>query len=124
MNGYRIAEARKAKGMSQSELGLLVGVSQQAISKYESPKGDIDGEVLIALSAALDVSISYLLGLDEPARVENQYTLSNDERLLIECYRACLPEGRSAILTTARALRDSAKEQKVNSRLLDKVVNQ
>lgn len=67
MNGERIAAARKAKGMSQRRLGELVGVSQQAISKYESPNGDIDGDTLISLAAALGVTISYLLGLtDEP----------------------------------------------------------
>ena len=34
--GERIASLRKEKGMSQEGLGELVGVSRQAVSKWES----------------------------------------------------------------------------------------
>ena len=50
MDGKRIAAARKAKGWSQEKLGQMIGLSQQAIAKYEGPRGDISGETLLQLS--------------------------------------------------------------------------
>ena len=61
--GYRIAEARSAKGWSQAELAKKIGTTQQQIARYESSENDVKASVLIKLSNALDVTISYLLGL-------------------------------------------------------------
>lgn len=134
MNGERIAAARKAKGMSQRRLGELVGVSQQAISKYESPNGDIDGDTLISLAAALGVTISYLLGLtDEPgptqvyeAKGDHIYTVDNlttDEKHLVELYRQCTPEYRRMLIASARSFRDSSQVSVGGSELYEDVVN-
>lgn len=61
--GYKIAEARLAKGWSQTELAKKIGTTQQQIARYESNENDVKASVLIKLSNALDVTISYLLGL-------------------------------------------------------------
>lgn len=63
MYGYKIAEARNAKGWSQAELARRIGTTQQQIARYESGENDVKSSVIIKLSAALDVTISYLLGL-------------------------------------------------------------
>lgn len=54
MDGKRIAAARNAKGWSQKYLGQKIGVSQQAIAKYEGPSGDVSGEKLLQLSEVPD----------------------------------------------------------------------
>lgn len=64
MTTYKIAEARMAKGWSQQELADKVGTSQQNIQRYEAGARDIKSSTLIKLSAALDVTISYLLGME------------------------------------------------------------
>lgn len=61
--GYKIAEARSAKGWSQAELAKRIGTTQQQIARYESSENDVKASVLIKMSNALDVTISYLLGL-------------------------------------------------------------
>lgn len=61
---YKIAEARIAKGWSQKELASKVGTSQQQIARYESGDYDVKANVLIKLSSALGVTISYILGID------------------------------------------------------------
>lgn len=61
--GYRIAEARQAKGWSQAQLAKKIGTTQQQIARYESNENDVKASILIKLSNALDVTISYLLGL-------------------------------------------------------------
>ena len=64
MNSYKIAEARVAKGWSQQQLADAIGATQQTIQRYESGARDIKSSVIIKLSAALGVTISYLLGLE------------------------------------------------------------
>lgn len=66
--GYKIAEARLAKGWSQTELAKKIGTTQQQIARYESNENDVKASVLIKLSNALDVTISYLLGLTGTAQ--------------------------------------------------------
>lgn len=67
MNGYKIAEARIAKGWSQQDLADKLGTTQQTIQRYESGARDIKSSVLVKLSAALGVTISYLLGMENAA---------------------------------------------------------
>ena len=59
--GEKLKEARKEAGLTQEELASKLSVSRQAITKWESGKGMPDVENLKAISAALDVSIDYLL---------------------------------------------------------------
>lgn len=71
MSGYKIAEARIAKGWSQQELADRMETTQQTIQRYESGARDIKSSVLIKLSAVLDVTISYLLGLENASLPNN-----------------------------------------------------
>lgn len=71
MYQYKIAEARMAKGWSQQDLANAVGISQPAIQRYETGARDIKSSMLIKLSSALGVTISYLVGLsDEPLETD------------------------------------------------------
>ena len=57
----RIAELRKERGLTQEQLGQLVGVSAQAVSKWEKG-GAPDVELLPALADRLGVTIDTLFG--------------------------------------------------------------
>lgn len=61
---YKIAEARMAKGWTQSDLAKKIGTTQQQIARYESDDNDVKGGALVKISQALGVTISYLLGMD------------------------------------------------------------
>lgn len=65
MAGYRIAEARISKGWTQSELADKIGTTQQQIARYESGANDVKSSVLIKMSNAMGVTISYLLGVND-----------------------------------------------------------
>jgi transcriptional regulator with XRE-family HTH domain len=71
--GKRIKQARLAKGLKQHELGRLSGVSESAVSQWESGRiKQIMGPTLRKLASALKVSIDWLLeGEDAPARAED-----------------------------------------------------
>ena len=57
----RVAELRRERGLTQEQLGQLVGVSAQAVSKWEKG-GAPDVELLPALADRLGVTIDELFG--------------------------------------------------------------
>lgn len=63
----RMQSLRKTKGISQEELADIVGVSRQAVSKWESEQSTPDVEKIILLSDYFDVTTDYLLRGVEPA---------------------------------------------------------
>lgn len=63
----RVLLARKTKGLSQEDLAELVGVSRQAVSKWETGEAMPDMEKLIALCHALELDMEYLALGKEPA---------------------------------------------------------
>ncbi len=62
--GERIAKARKAKKLSQEDLGERLGLSGQAVSTWERDEYLPDTKNLIALADALDVTLDSLLRED------------------------------------------------------------
>ncbi len=56
-----LKEFRKAKNLSQEQLALKLGLTMQAVSKWECGLSYPDVEVLIALSDILEVSVDRLL---------------------------------------------------------------
>lgn len=59
--GKFIAEARKAKGLTQTELADKIGVTDKAVSRWERGRGFPDISLLEPLAGALDVSILELM---------------------------------------------------------------
>ncbi|WP_044737254.1 helix-turn-helix domain-containing protein [Geobacillus kaustophilus] len=78
----RLRMLRKAKGLTQEELGRKVNVTKVSISGYESGNRTPDMDTLKALADALDVSIDYLLGRDniQPADTTLPALTEKDER--------------------------------------------
>lgn len=65
--GERIKEARKARGMTQTELAEKIGVKFSAIHKYENGLVvNLKRDTIAALADALDVSPSWLMCMDDP----------------------------------------------------------
>ena len=65
--GGRIQADRKAAGLSQEALGERLGVSRQAVSKWEADAAVPELENLIAMSRIFGVTIGALLGVEPPA---------------------------------------------------------
>ena len=63
----RIQSLRKAKGITQEQLADAVGVSRQAVSKWEAEQSVPDLERVVAMAEYFDVTTDYLLRGIEPA---------------------------------------------------------
>ena len=57
----RIQQLRKAKGISQEELADRIGVSWQAVSKWESEQSLPEIDKIIIMSDFFEVTTDYLL---------------------------------------------------------------
>ncbi len=62
--GRKIKEFRVKKGITQEELGSLVGVTTQAVSKWERG-GTPDAELLPDIARVLGVSIDALFDMEQ-----------------------------------------------------------
>ena len=59
--GNLISKLREEKGLSQSELGSLLGVTNKAVSRWENGRGYPDTSLLLKLSDVLGITVDELL---------------------------------------------------------------
>ena len=63
--GRKIAESRKSLHLTQSGLAARVGVTAQAVSKWEQGRSCPDIAILDEIADALGISLFELLGMEE-----------------------------------------------------------
>lgn len=95
--GQRIAQKRRELGLSQEQLGQEMGVSRQAIYKWESDAAMPEIDKLIALSRRFGVSVGWLLGEEEAPEAEapDGEPLTEEQIRLIEKLVAAYQPPRS-----------------------------
>lgn len=69
----RIKNLRKQSGMSQESMGERIGVSRQAITKWENGTGVPDVSNLIAIAELFQVSLDELLSGEKRERKQSDY---------------------------------------------------
>ena len=79
--GKTIAELRKAKGWTQVELAEKLGVSDKAVSKWESEGGYPEITQLPVLASIFDITIDFLLTGKNPTIISLD-DMDNDKRLI------------------------------------------
>lgn len=82
----RLQELRKKAGYSQEQLAEMLGISRQAISKWESGQGKPDIDNLTKLTEIYAVSADYLLSGHKPdatASAPEKKPLSKEARVTI-----------------------------------------
>lgn len=68
--GEKIQKLRKEAGLSQEELSYQLGVSRQAVSKWERDNGYPETEKIVRMSRLFNVSLDYLLNDDDLQKTE------------------------------------------------------
>ncbi len=85
----QIAALRKAKGLTQSELGERLGVSFQAVSKWERAETLPDIGLLVDLAGILETSVDNILtGGEKIINYKGKISVA-DMRKGIECIEKC-----------------------------------
>ncbi len=94
----RIYELRSKKGLSQTELAKLAGVSQRSISRWENDEVAIPLDKAVNVANALGCDLGDLTGIS-PAP---ESVLTGIEEELVELFRNAGPDGQDLIMQLAR----------------------
>lgn len=94
--GYRIKEARERLGLTQTELGSIVGVTGSAITNYEKETSHPKEQIIYKLMETLNVDANYLFqdAVHLPKK-ENDITLTEYEH--IKKYRVLDEHGKEMV---------------------------
>lgn len=103
--GERVRRARKARGLTQTELGGALGVTFQQIQKYERGVNRISSSALVLIARALGVAPAELMGVDDAPRSTLDLSLPEGTDDLLRSYRDIRsPQLRRAVLALASRL--------------------
>lgn len=107
----KIIDLRKKAGLSQEELAEQLGVSRQAVSKWEGAQSTPDLERIIKLSQIFGVSTDYLVKdeIEAPAVTEPVKTTDLPEEAAPELRRVSMEEANSFLAANEkRSVRTAA----------------
>jgi transcriptional regulator with XRE-family HTH domain len=104
--GKRIRALRFARGMSQKALAKAIGIAAPSLSQLETGVSvQPSGPVLAALCRVLHTNPDFLLqGVGQPGA---HTSLDGDQTELVAIWNALPEAGQTALLATARGLRDA-----------------
>lgn len=71
----KLKEIRIKKGLFQKDIADILGVQQQAVSKYEKGIHKLDHQQIIDLCLALEVTPIELLGYEEEYKKYTEYLM-------------------------------------------------
>lgn len=80
MANFKLKEIRENRGLTQKELADKIGVKSYIISNWEQKRTEPDIKALEDLSNVLNVSIDFLLGIEE-SRENNDLTKEEQEHI-------------------------------------------
>lgn len=83
----RLYQLRRERGISQEELANIIGVSRQAVQKWESGASQPNMDNLVAISEYFGVTLDYLLKGDEPGWDETDMLFEDTPQVVCAPYR-------------------------------------
>ena len=111
MNHLR--DIRKSRDITMKELGEIVGVTEAAIGYYETGKRNINYEMLLRLSEALNCSVDDIVNGEKIPATEsdgqiktNSIILSDKDLRFVEWFHSLPQEKQKAILISQDAPED------------------
>ena len=103
----RIRDVRRDRGLTMRELGAVLGVSESAISQYETGKRQPDYESLLRLSEYFNVTVGYLLGVEEEQKPPEALS---DERFA-ELFNGLDARDQDTVLRLMQSMIDARSER-------------
>lgn len=105
MFAKRLKELRKRYGMTQLDIAELVGLSHQAVGKWERGIATPDYDALCKLANRFNCTIDYLVRGKEPIKTETPSIepLTSEEIMLVELFRHTDEWGKEQIMYAAES---------------------
>lgn len=107
-----LAQLRKDKNLSQSDLAKIFSVNQNTISRWEKGERSPDPDQLKTIAQYFEVSVDYLIGNEEPKKkIPKDLKKLLDEEEITLNGRMVSPEDKEKMLRIIEALYYDAKEE-------------
>ena len=97
MIGDKLKEIRENIHMNKKEFATYIGTKYTTYNGYETGTREPDSDFLIMISQKFDISIDYILGLQDEKEIRRSYELKSHEYEHIKKYRALDPIGQSHV---------------------------
>ena len=101
MLATKLKDLRTSKKMTQNELAQMLGVTQQAVARWENGRSEPDATTLNWLATFFDVSVDYLLG----NKNESVRPLSREQKNLLTDFESLTRDGQNMILGILNSLK-------------------
>ncbi len=93
--GYRIKEARERLGLTQTELGAMIGVTGSAITNYEKETSHPKEQIIYKLMETLNIDANYLF--QDAVKLKTSNNVSLLEYELVKKYRVLDSHGKEMV---------------------------
>ena len=101
-----LKKLRKQKGLTQKQVGELIGCDPSTVSRYESGKLELTPDLLERFAEIYEVSVSYILESD----IKGTYDLTLDEIDMLSDYRAADDRAKADAKTILKINRSDGTE--------------
>lgn len=100
---------RDSLNMTQEEFGKSIGLAKSTYNNYETGVREPKSDFWIAIAQKYNVSIDYLMGLEDPENEDqpaptNGDELAEDDKRIIELLHQLTPENRERVFEIIKAL--------------------
>lgn len=119
----KLKEIRENSNMNKKEFANYIGIKYTTYNGYETGAREPDSDFLILISKKFDVSIDYILGLQNEKEILHSYELKSSEYEHIKKYRDLDDHGRESVNITLE--RETLRVQAINNirKQLDTLTN-
>lgn len=120
--GTRLSGCRQNKNMTQEELARRLGITPQAVSKWERGQSFPDISMLADMAQLLEVSTDWLLGVGKPGETnagmgeipEMQVDTGNSLRMALESLELCFGQGITLLFVEDTSYTERTRELREN----------
>lgn len=110
--GDNLRVLRAQKKISQKEIGELIGVTSQAISRWENNETQPDNEALLKLAKYFNVTTDYLLGATNENLKNDKSNFDNElDEALFSKAKDLTEEEKKAVLSVINAIKKEFDEE-------------
>ena len=122
--GEKIKELRRRDGRTQDALASEIGVTSQAVSRWEKGICCPDIEIIPSIANYFGVTVDYLLGREGRMAVMEQKALdiidgntvfNEQEKELLEAFRSTTEKGRFKIIQAVMNICDEIEKKSASS---------
>lgn len=97
MIGEKLKEIREQTGLNKKDFANYIGMKYTTYNNYETGDREPSSDFLIMISQKFDVSIDYILGLQNEKEIKHSYELKSSEYDHIKKYRSLDPHGQETV---------------------------